>query len=429
MKFSLLIRLKLTVIICFLILFCQAQDQALYDYEGTYDFGNNEKITLGIFDEFNHSLVYLNLKTLKVGNLVPISKNSFREGNDSSLVFHFEGDKLLLSRENNTVATGNRIQPHSRETVRFKSGNNLLEGDLYLPIKKEKVPVVVFAHGSGPATRGVSFFTTYFLQLGIGVLTFDKQGAGKSQGDWETAGFEALSDDIVSAVNFIKTNTKIDREKIGILGNSQGGWTGTMAAAKSKDVSFLLMRVGSGQNVLETISHEYEGSFIAEGVSKTEVSEIVEMYRNHWKLAAQNKTWEEGNALLLNYKEKSWFPKIFPEPRTKSESSEKWWKWLGKNLYADNYTYLKKLKIPVLWQLAGKDWNVNSQKSAPRIKEALRLSKNKDYAVYIIPGMGHNGLVAKTGLPNDPVSWQYAAGFWERMTVWLQQHKLTGVAN
>ncbi|HTM99796.1 MAG TPA: hypothetical protein VL088_13665, partial [Pedobacter sp.] len=43
-----------------------AQDQTidkstLYLYEGTYDFGNQHRITLGIFDEINQSLVYLDL--------------------------------------------------------------------------------------------------------------------------------------------------------------------------------------------------------------------------------------------------------------------------------------------------------------------------------------------------------------------------------
>lgn len=397
--------------------------QKWYPYEGTYDFGNNEKITLGIFDEFNHSLVYLNLKTSKLGALIPVDETHFKEINDSTLTFSFKNSELIQTHKGKSTV-GKRIHPHTRETFSFKSRNHTLEGDLYLPATKGKHPIVVFAHGSGPSTRGVSFFTTYFLQLGIGVFTFDKQGAGKSQGDWETAGLEELANDVAAAVNTIKSNPNINPKKIGILGNSQGGWVGSMAAAKSKDVSFLLMRVGSGQNVLETIAHEYEGSFIAEGFPEEEMAEIITMYRQHWNLAAQNKTWEDGNNVFLSYQDRSWYKKVFAEPRVKSEASEKWWTWLSKNLYVDSYDYLKQLKIPVLWQLAEKDWNVNSQKSYPRVKEALQQAGNKDYTVNIIPNMGHNGLVVKTGLPNEAFSWQYAPGFWDTMTIWLKDRKI-----
>ena len=397
--------------------------QKWYPYEGTYDFGNGERVTLGIFDEFNHSLVYLNLQTLKLGALLPITETTFKDNNDSTLVFQWDASKLQIIKNGRTV-TGKKIMLHTRETIRFNSGDNTLEGDLYLPAAKGKHPVVVFAHGSGPTTRGVSFFTTYFLQLGIGVFTFDKQGAGKSQGDWETAGLTALADDVVAAVNTVKTNPKADASKIGILGNSQGGWVGSIAASKSKDVAYLLMRVGSGQNVLETIAHEYEGSFLAEGFTKEETAEIVQMYRRHWLLAAQGKTWEEGNNVLLSHQDRSWFPKVFPTPRVKTETSEKWWIWLSKNLYSDSYDYLKQLQIPVLWQLAEKDWNVNTQKSEPRIIEALTKAGNKDFLVKTHPHMGHSGLLVKTGLPNDALSWQYAPGFWETMTTWLQQHKI-----
>nr|WP_158626845.1 alpha/beta hydrolase [Flavobacterium sp. GT3R68] len=239
------------------------------------------------------------------------------------------------------------------------------------------------------------------------------------------ASLTELADDVVAAVNAAKSSAKVDAKKIGILGSSQGGWVGSMVAAKSKDVSYLLMRVGPGQNVLETIAHEYEGGFIAEGFSKEEIAEIMQMYRQHWALAAKNKTWEDGNNVFLSYQNKPWYKKIYTEPRVKSEASAKWWTWLSKNLYVDSYDYLKQLKTtPVLWQLAEKDWNVNSQKSYPRLVEALTKAGNKDFRVNILPNMGHSGLVVKTGLPNDEFSWQYAAGFWDTMATWLKDRKI-----
>ncbi|TKC05556.1 alpha/beta fold hydrolase [Pedobacter polaris] len=404
------------------------QRNELYQYEGTYDFGNGQRITLGIFDELNQSLVYLDLKTLKIGVLIPVSSNTFRDMNDSTKTFAFTSKNSQIDGleivEHTIRSSGKRVAPHQVESISFQSGKNIIKGDLYLPQGEGKHPVVVFAHGSGPSTRGVGFFTTFFLQLGIGVLTFDKQGAGESTGDWETASFDELANDLVAGVKFLNGQKNINQKKIGIMGNSQGGWTGSMAASKIKDLAFMVMRVGSGENVRQTISHEYKGSLIADGFDPAAIQEIMKMYHDNWELAANGKTWQEGNQQITSYKHKDWFKKVYPTERTPTESALKWWAWLNKNLGYDSFTYLKTIQSPTLWLMGEKDWNINSQKSYPKIKSALQLAHNNDFTVSIVPNMAHNGMVAKSGYYNEPLSFEYAAGFWDRLEKWLIDRKI-----
>lgn len=412
--------------------FCQeklATKQDLYCFEGTYEFVDQHQITLGIFDELNQSLTYLDLKTLKIGALIQISKNTFREMNDSTQLFHFvEGKNGITGLEittNQNTLSGKKIATHKTTSVAFKSGKNLLKGDLYLPTKEGTSAVVIFAHGSGPATRSVGFFTTFFLNLGIGVLTFDKQGAGESTGNWETASLDELADDLVAGVAFLKGNKDVDPLKIGMMGNSQGGWVGSIAASKTKDLSFFLMRVGSGESVFNTISHEYRGSLLADGYTTKEIEEIMEMYHENWNAARRGKNWEEGHKIILSYNNKAWFKKLFPEERIKTPSAEKWWIWLQKNLNYDSYPYLKQIKTPTLWLLAEKDWNVNSQIAYPKVKQALKLANNKDFKVAIIPNMAHNGMVTKKGYYNEPLSFKYAPGFWDQLAKWLKERNFS----
>ena len=401
---------------------------SLYPYEGTFELGNKHRITLGIFDEFK-SLVYMNLTTLKLGALIPVKNNAFRDNNDSTKLFIFSRDKknkvsgLKIIQDSLTVK-GWRVFSHTRQPVSFVSGKRILKGDLYTPVSKGTHSAVVFAHGSGAATRSVGFFTTYFLQLGIAVLTFDKQGAGESTGDWQTASFDELSDDIIAGINFLKKHPAINPKKIGVMGNSQGGWIGSMVTAKTKDAAFLLMRVGAGENVMETMLHENRGIYLADGFAENEVDEIIKMYRNYMNVAIQGKTWEQGDSVILSYRKNLWFKKIYPEPRIKSVSSEKNLLWLRKNLLYDSYDYLKKTKVPVLWLMAEKDWNVNSQKSYPRIVEALKKAGNKDFEVNIIRNSAHSGLITKAGFYTEPFSWEYAPGFWDTMQTWLKKRKI-----
>jgi len=401
--------------------------EALYGFEGTYETEPGHRVTIGISDEFGHALMWLDLKTLAVGLLEPVSAGRFRDVNDASLSFAFEAgsggvDVLVLTRGTD-VSRAPRVEPHRREAVAFTSEGRTLRGNLYLPAAAGRHPVVVFAHGSGPSTRGVGPFTTFFLQRGIGVLSFDKQGAGESEGDWRTAGFDSLAADVLAGVAFLKARPEVDASRIGISGSSQGGWIGSMAAASSPDVAFLLVRVGAGQSVRDTMAHEKRGQFMAEGITDAaSLDEGVALYHAHWDVAARGGSWEEGQAVFDAYSDRPWFRQVFgDEPVEKTDSAERWWTWLGRNLGHDSVDHLKRVTVPVFWALAEKDWNVDSQASLPRINEALALAGNTDYTVRILPGAGHTGLMVETGLPNEAPSWRYAPGYWDGMADWLTQ--------
>jgi dienelactone hydrolase len=425
-------RICITLFIVFftslLPVYAQNTKPNLHIYEGTYEFRNGEKLTMGIFDELGGSLVYLNLKTLKVGTLVHIKDHLFRDNQDSLLLFEFqqiENNIASLKRIQNSIPEeGKRNRLHTREEITFTNNRNKLSGALYLPEGKGPHPLAVVVHPSGPATKGAAFFTTHLLQLGIGVLIFDKQGAGKSEGSWETASFDDLASDVLAAIKFAKSRNEIDQTKIGITGSSQGGWIGSMVAAKSKDLAFMIIRVGAGENVLQTITHEYKGILISKGLTPSEVSKGLQMYQRHWRAAAQGKRWGVGDSILKEYKNESWYADIVGD-RSKTEGSSKWWTWLQKNLYYNSYDYLKKVKIPVLWFLAEKDWNVNTPASYARLLAAKKQSGNKDFTVARIAGASHSGMLAKTGLPNDVFTWQYAPGYWDKLEAWLKKRGFT----
>ena len=383
---------------------------------------------MGVMGEIGNAMVWLDLKTLKVGQLEPIKDGVFKDHNDPALTFQFSKDAggkvsgVKLAKEGATTLA-KKIRLHTIEEITFSSSGRKLRGNLYLPKSSGKNPMVVFAHGSGPATRDVGPFSTFFLQLGIGVLTFDKQGTGESEGDWQIASFDDLAADVLAAVDYVKSRPEVDSRKVGVMGSSQGGWIGSMAAAKRPDLAFLLMRVGPGQSVRKTMAHEKRGQLIAEGVTNpNDLDTAIAMYNAYWDVAVRGGTWEEGNEHFLAQSQKPWFKKAYGEPQTtKDEALGRWWMWLGRNLEYDSADYLKTVRTPVFWALAEKDWNLNSQASAPRIREALRQAGNQDVTVEILPKMGHTGMVVKTGLPNDAMSWQYAPGYWNGMATWLSE--------
>lgn len=71
-------------------------------------------------------------------------------------------------------------------------------------------PAVLFAHGSGDATRNVAIWNPYFVRLGMAVLSLDKRGAGKSTGDWHTASMDDIANDWLAGVA-MRANDRLDR--------------------------------------------------------------------------------------------------------------------------------------------------------------------------------------------------------------------------
>jgi pimeloyl-ACP methyl ester carboxylesterase len=69
--------------------------------------------------------------------------------------------------------------------------------------------------------------------MGIAVLVYDRRGSGQSSGDLDKADYEALADDAVAGQHSLTKFSRIDPDKIGFWGLSQGGWLVLKERARS----------------------------------------------------------------------------------------------------------------------------------------------------------------------------------------------------
>jgi uncharacterized protein len=129
--------------------------------------------------------------------------------------------------------------------VTFESHGASLAGALKVPTAEGAHPAVVWVHGSGEESRDTASPNyTDLLDRRFAVLTFDKRGVGKSQGRCCPLDFDLLSDDVLAAVEALRSREDIDKDRIGLLGLSQGGWIIPVAATKSDHVSFAVVLSG-----------------------------------------------------------------------------------------------------------------------------------------------------------------------------------------
>lgn len=136
---------------------------------------------------------------------------------------------------------------HDEVEVRFTCVGAVQAGTLYLPKSDGPHPAVVWVHGSGPMTRltfGSTGIVATLVQAGVAVLSYDKRGAGESEGHCcpgDEGHFNLLAADAAGAIKTLASRPDIDPSRIGLIGASQAGWIVPVAAAVTDHLAFTAM--------------------------------------------------------------------------------------------------------------------------------------------------------------------------------------------
>ncbi len=113
----------------------------------------------------------------------------------------------------------------------------LLSG--WLALNAPHAPVIILTHGT-PGNRVSMIQRAAFLfKHGYNVLLFDFQSYGQSQGVMSTLGM-VESEDILSAISYIRSLPDTSDSKIGVLGLSMGATAAVLAASRTNDIAALV---------------------------------------------------------------------------------------------------------------------------------------------------------------------------------------------
>ncbi len=260
----------LKLILFFIPVVCVAQDQKDLDpvffdkLIGTYVSSNNYQYVVG------RSFIRLFLfdpQSSEYRGLYKINDTSWYAGPslliDSPVTkkITFTGTQIQIEEKGRTVVA-KKSTAYSEKEVTFYNGKIKLAGSLLMPAGKANCPAVVMVHGSGEQMRHgyasyIRIIADYLAKSGIAVLTFDKRGCGASGGQWQTASFADLARDALAGVNFLKTQTGIANNKIGLGGSSQAGWIMAKATEINKQINFIFCISGGGMGYSAAKQNEY----------------------------------------------------------------------------------------------------------------------------------------------------------------------------
>lgn len=109
-------------------------------------------------------------------------------------------------------------------------------------IKKEKYPTVILVHGFGVTKEEDGMFDELAEKLTEAeflVYRFDFSGRGESEGDYNETSLSKQKSDLSKILEFVKSQSKVDSSRIGILAQSFG--TSVTVALMPKTNGIVLM--------------------------------------------------------------------------------------------------------------------------------------------------------------------------------------------
>jgi len=127
-----------------------------------------------------------------------------------------------------------------KQDVEFKVGSEVLRGTLFIPSGKGSFPGVISFHGNGG--RGEKYYEwgEKFAKNGMLAFAFNFRGCGKSDGNYLTQTHKDAYIDALNAFNFF-LEQNIDRNRMGLIGGSFGGFLASEILPEIKLQSLILL--------------------------------------------------------------------------------------------------------------------------------------------------------------------------------------------
>lgn len=322
--------------------------------------------------------------------------------------------KVKRQTEINRPQTPKPPFKYNSEEIEFqnKEAKIKLSGTFTYPEGEGSFPAVVLISGSGAQDRDETIFAhkPFFViadcltNNGIAVLRYDDRGTGESGGNFINATTEDFASDANAAVQYLLSRKEINKNKIGLIGHSEGGLIAPMLANKSDDISFIIMLAGPGLPGKDILAGQVKLILISEGEDESTADMIVDVNRKIYDvIIMENDSVKAHEKIKSIYKD---FIQSLPEDkRDKPGVSDldtdqfnlllnPWFKYF---LKYDPHPILEKITIPVLALNGTNDLQVPYKENLDAINRALQKAGNKNYKVMELSNLNHLFQTSETG--------------------------------
>ena len=264
-------------------------------------------------------------------------------------------------------------------------------------------PAVVLVHGSGPHSRdeevlGHKVFLVladHLNRRGIAVLRYDKRGIGKSTGAYQGATTLDFADDAEAAVRFLRSRPEVDRQRLGILGHSEGGLIAPLVASRDPALAFVVMLAGPGVRGADLMVEQLALAARDAGVAEPQIARQRAFNRPLFAAIADAAQPDAARAKAAALYEAAERQGTLPSDMTRERLARFTDPWFFTFLRHDPAPALRLLRQPVLAINGELDQQVPAALDLAAIRQAL--AGNRRAVVKELPGLNHLMQTASSG--------------------------------
>jgi pimeloyl-ACP methyl ester carboxylesterase len=278
-------------------------------------------------------------------------------------------------------------------------------------------PAVVLVSGSGPQDRDEALMghrpflvlADHLTRAGIAVLRYDDRGVGRSTGDFAAATSEDFASDALAAVAHLERLPGIG--PVGIVGHSEGGLVGPMAAVDDDRVDFVVMMAGPGLTGAEIIDLQSELINRAEGTpeeiiqhnrrTQEQLFDIVATEADPSAAAPKLRAVLRASIEQLPQDVRDQMGASAGAQAIEAQVQQMNSPWIRFFLFYDPRPTLERVTVPVLALNGEKDLQVPAEANLKEVAAALERGGNTDATTLLLPGLNHLFQEAETGSPNE----------------------------
>ncbi len=351
--------------------------------------------------------------------LYPLADGGFEAGTGwfehDAVVFHVRFTETtrpapaLAWTEDGRTVRGRRA-PLVERDVTIMNGDVRLAGTLVLPPGRGPHPALVMVAGSGPETRRIPRYVGDLLAWhGVAVLVTDKRGTGGSTGSWQGLSHTAWASDVEAGLDFLRAQPEVDAARLGVYGNSEGGFVAPRVAARRPDVRFLVCRVCSGLPGPTVLLDIQRGILRREGMAEADVDLAMGLYERMMRFASEREGYDSLVAFAGRFDDRPWRNRYAPR-RIPARDAPYWDTYRGM-LGDDPREAYARLRIPVLVVLGERDDRLVIARHRAAFDSLAR--QGVPLTLWVIPDASH-GLMLGPGN-----SAGYPPGLHERLAHWV----------
>ncbi len=314
--------------------------------------------------------------------------------------------------------------PYQSEDIIYHNKNKSISYGATITIPKGNgpFPAVLLLTGSGQQNRDeetmghkpFAVIADHLTLNGIIVLRVDDRGMGKTTGDLMSATSRDFADDAIVSFEYLKSRREVDKSRMGLIGHSEGGMIAQIIAAERKDIDFLIMLAGPGENVLKGMNDQNEAVLRKSGMPENYVAAYLVLYNQILRTILSSDTVsQKDNVRLVVDKWVAANPAGIvvattgiKDENSKSDFVDQFINQVGRPWFRYFLSYypsinLKKINAKVLALNGSNDIQVISKTNLAAIEQALKEGKSKSYEVKELEGLNHLFQECKTCTLNE----------------------------